>query len=120
VWLQAARRIVLIWAAILVGTVALSALVGLASGSGVQRPVSIGLYLAGVVLLAGCFVVGARGPLRGVSREGETVPLVSARGVRRASGEERSESARIAILLFVLGLALVVIGSVVDPTHKAF
>ena len=119
-WLQAARRIVLIWAALLVVTVALSALVGAASGSGVQRPIAVGLYIAGIVLLAGCFVVGARGPLRGVSQEGETVPVVSARRVRRATGNERSESARTAILLFVLGLTLVILGSLIDPAHTAF
>ncbi len=119
-WLQAARRIVVSWVAILVGTVAVSALIGVASGSGVQRPIAIGLYIAGILLLTGCFVVGARGPLRGVSREGETVPMVSARGVRRATGDERLESSRTAILLFVLGLALVVLGSVIDPAHKAF
>jgi hypothetical protein len=48
------------------------------------------------------------------------VPLVGARGVRRATEDERSESSRTAILLFVFGLSLVVIGSLIDPAHKSF
>lgn len=119
-WLQAARRIGLIWVAILAATTVISALLGLALSASLGRSIAVGLYLAGAMLLTGCFVVGARGPLRGVSREGETVPLAGARGVRRATGDERSESSRTAILLFVLGLSLVLIGSLIDPAHKPF
>jgi hypothetical protein len=117
---RAARRIATIYAAILGGTVVLSALVGLAAGANLQRSIAIGLYVAGVTLLVGCFVVGARGPLRGVSHSGDTVPLVGARRVRRATEDERSEASRTAILLFVLGLTVVVLGALVDPAHRTF
>ena len=117
---QGLRRILVIYVAILGGTVVLSALFGLAAGAGVLRSVAIGLYIAGIALLVGCFVVGARGPLRGVNREGDTVPIAGARGVRRATDDERSEASRTAILLFVLGLSLVVLGSLVDPAHRTF
>jgi hypothetical protein len=120
VLLGAARRLLIIFAATLGTTVVLSLIIGLAAGSSVARSVSVGLYLAGAAMLVGCFVVGARGPLRGVSRSGETVPLVGARRVRRATGDERSDAATTAILLFGLGLALVVVGALVDPAHKAF
>jgi hypothetical protein len=120
VLLHAARRIALIFGALIAGTVALSALIGLAAGSSLARSASVGLYVAGVLLLVGCFVMGARGPLRGVNREGEAVPTIGARRIRRATGNERSDSTHIAILLFALGLGLVVLGALIDPGHQAF
>jgi hypothetical protein len=117
---QAARRILVIYGIVLGGTVVLSLLFGLAIGTDPTRAIAVGLYLAGAAFLVGCFVVGARGPLRGVSREGDTVPLVGAHGVRRATGDERLDATKTAILLFILGLSLVVIGSAVDPAHRTF
>ena len=64
--------------------------------------------------------MGVRGPLRGVDRTGETVPLFGARRVRRATVDERSDSTQIAVLLFVLGLGLVVVAALIDPAHQAF
>jgi len=120
VLLHAARRIAIVLAAITGATVAASVLIGLAVGSSLARSVSVGFYVAGVALLVGCFVVGARGPLRGVNRTGETVPVFGARRVRRATGDERSDSVKTAIFLFALGLALVVVAAVIDPAHQAF
>jgi len=120
VLMHGARRLGYIYAGVLGGTVALSALIGVAVGADILRAVSVGLYLAGAVLFLGCFVVGARGPLRGVSRTGETVPVMGARRVRRANADERSEAARTSILLFALGLSLVVLGALLDPVHKTF
>ena len=40
--------------------------------------------------------------------------------MRRATADERTEASRTAILLFALGLVLVVLGSVIDPAHRAF
>lgn len=113
-----ARRIALIYAALVAGTALVSGLLGLAVGN-VQRGLAVGYYSVGAMLLLGCFVVGARGPLRGVSDRGESVPVVGARRVRRATSDERSEASRTAILLFVLGLGLIVLGSVLDPAHSA-
>ena len=109
------RRLAIIYAAVLGGTLLGSALIGLALGASVLRSMSVGLYLAGAVLFLGCFVIGARGPLRGVNRAGETVPLIGARSVRRAKTDERSEAARTSVLLFALGLTLVVLGRVARP-----
>jgi hypothetical protein len=117
---QAARRLALIFGAVLGTTVVVSLLLGLASGKSLGRSVAIGLYVAGAVALLGCFVMGARGPLRGTGSEGENAPILGARRMRRATSDERSEASRTAILLFVLGLVLVVIGSVIDPAHKTF
>ena len=101
-------------------TVAVSVLIGFLVGSSLARAVSVGLYGAGVGLLAGCFVVGARGPLRGVNRTGETVPVFGARRVRRATGQERSDSVQTALFLFALGLVLLVVAALIDPAHQAF
>ena len=117
---QAARRLALIFAAVLGSTVAVSVLLGLVAGKSLDRSVSIGLYVAGAVALLGCFVMGARGPLRGAGASGESTPLLGAKKVRRATSDERTEATRTALLLFALGLVLVVIGSVIDPAHKAF
>ena len=118
--LGAARRILIIFAGVVGATVIVSLLIGLAAGSSAARAVSVGLYCAGVLMLVGCFVVGARGPLRGVTQTGETVPLLGARRVRKATGDERSDAARTSLFLFLLGVVLVLIASLIDPTHKAF
>ena len=120
VLLQGVRRLALIYAGVLVATVVISGLLGIAAGASFTRSVAIGLYVAGALLLLGCFVVGARGPLRGQGSAGETVPVVGARRVRRATVDERTEASRTAILLFVLGLTLIVLGSLIDPAHTAF
>jgi hypothetical protein len=120
VLLGAARRILIIFAGVVGTTVVLSLLIGVAAGSSVARSVSVGLYVGGVAMLVGCFVTGARGPLRGESRSGETVPLIGARRVRRATGDERTDAARSAVFLFLLGLVLVILGALLDPAHKAF
>jgi hypothetical protein len=120
VLVQAARRLALIFAAVLGSTVVVSVLLGLAAGQSLGRSVAIGLYVAGAVALLGCFVMGARGPLRGTGASGENTSLLGARKVRRATSDERTEATRTALLLFALGLVLVVIGSVIDPAHRAF
>jgi hypothetical protein len=114
------RRLAIAAGALLAATVVVSLLLGLAMGSSAGRSVSVGLYILGALLLVGCFVFGVRGPLRGVSSTGETTSFVGARRLRAATPEERTESTRLALLLFVLGIAIVIIGSVIDPNHKAF
>jgi hypothetical protein len=118
--LPAARRIALICLPVLGGTVLLSALLGLALGDDIARSVSVGLYVLGTVLLGGCFVFGVRGPLRGVSQTGETVSVVGARRMRRATTDERREATHVALLLFVAGILVIVLGSMIDPTHRTF
>jgi hypothetical protein len=120
VLVQADRRLALIFAAVLGSTVVVSVLLGLIAGKSLGRSVAIGLYVSGAVALLGCFVMGARGPLRGSGPSGESAPLLGAKRVRRATSDERTEATRTALLLFALGLVLVVIGSVIDPAHRAF
>jgi hypothetical protein len=117
---QGFRRLAIIYVAVLATTIVLSLVIGLAAGADVSRSVSVGCYVGGAILLLFCFVIGARGPLRGVSRTGETVPIFGARGVRRATGDERSEASWTAIALFVMGLVLVFLGALLDPAHRTF
>jgi hypothetical protein len=114
------RRVAGISLALLGGTVAISALLGFAAGAGLGRSVSVGLYVLGTLLLAGCFVFGVRGPLRGVSRTGETAPLLGSRRIRRATDDERSEATRTALLLFAFGILAILLGSLIDPMHRTF
>lgn len=116
----ALRRIAGVATVVLGVTVAVSALLGLAAGAGIERSISVGLYILGATLLAGCFAFGVKGPMRGISKTGETVSLLGARGVRRATGDERSEATRTAILLFVAGIVVIVLGSLIDPAHSTF
>lgn len=118
--LTGVRRIAGMSFALLGGTVTISALLGLAAGAGVERSISVGLYVLGTLLLVGCFVFGVRGPLRGVSRTGETVPLLGSRRVRRATDDERSEATKTALLLFVFGILAILLGSLIDPVHRTF
>jgi hypothetical protein len=114
------RRLAIIAGVVLGGTIAVSALLGAAAGSNIGHAVSVGLYVLGAVLLVGCFLFGARGPLRGMSKTGETVSMLGARGVRRATGEERSEATRTALLLFAAGIVVILLGSLIDPNHRTF
>jgi hypothetical protein len=117
---QGVRRLAVAYLVVLAGTVVVSLLLGLAAGASLARSIAVGLYVAGAIFLVGCFVTGARGPLRGTGSAGESVPLFGARRYRRATSDERSEASRTAILLFVLGLSLIVLGSLFDPAHSAF
>jgi hypothetical protein len=117
---SALRRLAVIYGSIVAATVVISAVLGLIAGASIERSLAIGFYVAGAILLVGCFVVGARGPLRGQTREGENTSLIGARKVRTATPDERSEATRTALLLFALGLSLVVIGSLFDPAHSTF
>lgn len=118
--LAGVRRLAVIAAALLAVTVVASLLLGLAAGAGLERSVSVGLYVLGAVLLVGCFVFGVRGPLRGMSETGETTQVIGARGFRRATPDERRESTRVALLLFAFGIVVIVIASTIDPAHRTF
>lgn len=114
------RRLAIVAGALLTATIVLSLLLGLAAGADAERSIAVGFYVLGALLLVGCFVFGVRGPLRGVSSTGEPTSVIGARRLRTATPQERSESTRVALVLFVVGLVIVVIGSAIDPAHKAF
>jgi hypothetical protein len=129
----ALRRIAAILAVMVGGTAAVSAALGALAGKSILHSLAVGYYVAAAAVLIGCFVTGARGPLRRDSRDdGAEVPAVPPsmfssnrsplrrRNMRKATPEERRESRLISLGLFALGLVLILIGSVLDPSRHAF
>jgi len=128
----ALRRIAAIVAVLVGGTAAISAALGALAGRSILHSLATGYYLVGAAVLLGCFVIGVRGPLRRDSGDDGEVPAIPPslfssqrlpsrrRKTRRATLEERRESRLTSLGLFALALLLIVIGSIVDPTHRAF
>jgi hypothetical protein len=112
----AARRLALLFGSFTACIVLVSLLIGLAAGTAVTRAIATGFYVGAALLLVGCVVTGIRGPLRPEWGSGSFIP----KGVRRASADERSESVRLSLLLFTAGIVLIVVGSLVDPSRRAF
>ncbi|HZT91727.1 MAG TPA: hypothetical protein VFA05_06800 [Gaiellaceae bacterium] len=117
----AIRRVLVLVGVIAAGTVVGSTILGLIAGSGLARSISVGFYVVGTAVLVGSFVMGSRGPLRPEWGEGgRPSGAILPRAVRRATPEERTESVRVSLLLFALGIGLVLVGALVDPTRRFF
>jgi hypothetical protein len=102
-------------------TVAVSLIIGTLAGSNLGHAVATGLYVVGVAILIGSFAMGIRGPLRAEwGEEGQRGLMPIPRGVRRASGEERVDSKRNSLGLFLLAMAFLLIGVGVDPSRRLF
>src|SRR6266540_1038639 len=109
----AARRFVVLLAAVSGGTILVSLALGTLAGASVDRSISLGLYLVGSFLLVGGFFVGNRGPVRSIGNGG----LFSAfgrKGVRPATPEERREEVNASVIYITVGLLLIVVGVAVD------
>jgi hypothetical protein len=115
-------------------TVAVSLLIGLLAGSGVDRALTLGFYFVGSFLLIAGFFVGNRGPVRVKSEDqGEEgvsgaspapmilpIPGFSSRKLRWASPGEQHETINNSAVFIVLGLLLVFIGVAFDSHHSLF
>jgi hypothetical protein len=113
---EAARRVVLIFAALAGGTGLLAILIGFAAGSGIGRALSVGWYAVGSLLLISGFFVGNRGPSR---PQGEGWSVFSLqRYVRWASPDEQRESISFSALLVLLGFVLIVLGAIADTRYS--
>ena len=114
----AARRFAVVLGAIAAGTALISYLVGLATGSGVHRSVSLGFYVIGSFLLVAGFFVGNRGPAR--LKGEEHAGLLGPRRLRWASLEERTTTLNESALLISIGFVLLVVGLLVDDRARVF
>jgi hypothetical protein len=117
------RRIFVFLAVVLGGTAAIAAALGALAGANIASSIATGYYLIGSGVLVGSFVIGVRGPLRSEAVEqGEAAPPMRYRGSRRlrkTTPEERHEGRRISLGLFALGVALILLAAVVDPSRSA-
>jgi hypothetical protein len=116
----AARRLAIIFGAVVGATGLLSLAFGAVIGASLGRAVATGFYSVGALALVGTFVLGGRGQLRPVFRDSQGGGFLAPRGLRKATPEERSEAVSTAILLFVLGMVLIAIGAAVDPRRSVF
>lgn len=117
--LAAVRRFALFFAGAAGATIVVSLVIGVIAGSP-GRSMSLGLYVVGSVFLVGSFLLGNRGPFRPVWGDDRRPGLFAPRGLRRASADDRSQSVRTSAFLFGLGFGLVVLGTLLDPAHRAF
>jgi hypothetical protein len=117
-------RILAVLAIVFGGTAGVSATIGALSGRSIAHALATGYYVVGAAVLVGSFVLGSRGPWRSDVMAQE--PGLAAyrtrtrRRRRKATLEERAESKRSSVGLFVLGVALVLLGALVDPSRRAF
>lgn len=119
-WLGALRRFAIALGIVVAG----AALVGLVAGAvlkqGARRDLAVGFYLSGTGLLALALLLGTRPPVK--FREGRGDGAIPSglfdRGVRWASREEQNEAINVPALFVTLGLCLIVIGAVFDPSRR--
>jgi anaerobic C4-dicarboxylate transporter len=117
-------RILAVLAVVLGGTAAVAATLGALAGKNIAHSLATGYYVVGAAVLVGSFVMGSRGPWRSevMAQEPELAAYRTRtrRRRRRASAEERAESKRSSVGLFVLGIAIVLLGALIDPSRRAF
>jgi uncharacterized membrane protein len=122
--LDAARRIVVLVAVVAAITAAVSLAAGALLGAGLDRSLATGFYVVGCFLIVLGFFAGLRGPLRPRSADDEDERDavgglfgigISARGVRKATREERADSLATAWLFLAIGAALIALGVLFDP-----
>lgn len=102
-------------------TIVVSLLFGALAGSNLLRAIATGFYVVGVAVLIGSFAMGIRGPMRADwGEEGRRGFMPMPRGVRRRTEEERFESKRNSVALFLLGMAFLLIGIGFDPSRHLF
>jgi hypothetical protein len=119
------RRLLILLAAIVALTSAVSVAIGALAHAGLMRALADGFYAAGAAVLVGSFALGLRGPLRadwGEQQEPEEAlrrTILMPRMIRRTTHDERIDATRSSLGLFGLGLVLIVIGAAFDPGRNA-
>ncbi len=102
-------------ACLLVGATAVP--LGLATGTGLQRSVSLGFYLLGGFVGVLGLLAGNRGPFRRVD---EDAPLTFGRRLRRATLDELLETINLSVVMVAIGIVLLAIGVAIDDRYRLF
>jgi len=120
--LPAARRFIVLSGAAIVVTAGVGALIGLGLGGAVARSAATSLYLVGCFLIVLGVFNGLRGPVRPKGGDEEREPLggvlgygIFSTGIRTASADERADARATTWLFLALGIAMVVVGAILDP-----
>jgi hypothetical protein len=108
----AARRYLTLVAGVAAATAVGSVLLGLATGTRLNRSISLGFYVIGSFVLIAGFFIGNRGParLKGEEHGG----LLGPRRVRWATREERVLTLNESAILISIGFLLLLIGVLID------
>jgi hypothetical protein len=126
---SALRRIAVILVVLVGGTAAVSAALGGLSGRSVLHSLAVGYYVVGTAVLVGSFVLGLRGPVRSRPLDDPSGQQPSMTGwggvflprtIRRTTPEERLTAKQGSVGLFLLGILLVAIGAMIDPSRRVF
>ena len=105
-----ARRVLTLVALLALGSAAIAAALGLATGSGVARPIGVAYYAIGSVTALIGFALGSRGLFRAPPRR-DLPP-------EPRSADEVRESYAVSALLMLVGVLLIVLGIAVDPNAR--
>ena len=118
----AARRIVVLFGSAVVAIGLVSGLIGLALGSSFWRASATGLYLVGSFLIVLGVFNGLRGPVRPKGGDEEREPIggilgfgIFSGGIRAASADERADARATTWLFLALGIAMFIVGAILDP-----
>ena len=106
----------------IVVTAGVAALVGLALGGTAARSAATGLYLVGCFLVVLGVFNGLRGPVRPKGGDEEYEPIggilgfgIFSGGIRAASADERADARATTWLFLALGIAMFIVGAILDP-----
>ena len=117
IFVAGVRRFVVILAVLSAVTAAVALLFTALGGWSADRGVAIGFDLVGVFFLAAGFFVGNRGPAR---LKGASALFFGAREVRWATTAEREAALSDSAIFIAVGVAMILIGIVVDSRYSLF
>jgi hypothetical protein len=114
----ALRRLAAVVAIAMGGAALLGLLIAAAAREDVRRGLAIGFYVGGAGLCGLAILLGSAPPVRG-KRDGGFVGFGRwvGGGVRWATRSEREEAINLPALLLGVGVALILVGVVVDDRH---
>jgi len=94
--------------------------IGAFTSVGLDRAVSLGFYGLGAFLVVLGFISGSRGPLRHDEDITHDTVLRRERRLRRATLDERQAAMSSAAVIIGIGLALLVLGVIIDSRYTLF